>query len=86
MSNRVTCKILEIPLPFQIPGSARTHPAGRYEVTTEEELLGDSMTPAYKRISTTIYLPRPSGDVGLGEFLEISPAEVERLKSNIAAL
>ena len=86
MSNRVTRKILEIPLPFQIPGSARTHPAGRYEVTTEEELLGDSMTPAYKRISTTIYLPRPPGDVGLGEFLEISPAEVERLKSSITAL
>jgi hypothetical protein len=86
MSNRVTRKNVEIPLPFQIPGSVRTYPAGRYEITTEEELLGDSMTPAYKRISTTIYLPRPPGDVGLGEFLEISPAEVEQLRSNILAL
>ena len=85
MSNRVTRRVVEIQRPFQVPGAARVYPAGRYQVTTEEELLGDTMVPAYKRISTTIYLPRPLGDVGLGEFLEISPSEVERLTSNTPA-
>ncbi len=37
------------------------------------------MTPVFKRLSTVIYLPRPPGDTGLGEFFEIDPAELAKL-------
>ncbi|MBL8895516.1 MAG: hypothetical protein JNJ53_12995 [Rhizobiales bacterium] len=79
MFNRVRRSSIEINRPFQIPGLTTVYPAGRYEVTTEEEPLGDSMTPVFKRISTTIYVPRRPGDVGLGDFFEIEPAELSRL-------
>jgi len=79
MFNRLTRSSIEINRPFQIPGLMKVYPAGRYEVTTEEEPLGDNMTPVYKRVSTTIYLPRRPGDVGLGDFFEIEPAELSRL-------
>ena len=79
MSNRETKRLVEIKLPFQLSGHTRKYPAGRYEVTTEEEPLGDGMTPVFKRVSTTIYLPRRLGEVGLGDFVEIDPAELSRL-------
>ena len=79
MFNRVTRCIVEIKRPFQITGLPRLYPAGSYEVTTEEEPLGDSMTSVFRRVSTTIYLPRMPGDAGLGEFAEISIQKLLKL-------
>lgn len=79
MFNRIRRTSIEFNRPFQVPGLTNVYPAGRYEITTEEEPLGDSMSPVFKRVSTTIYLPRPPGDVGLGNFFEIEPAELSRL-------
>ncbi len=39
MFNRVTRRFFEISRPFQLPGLRTIYPAGRYEVTTEEEPL-----------------------------------------------
>ncbi len=79
MNNREIKRFVDIKLPFQLPGLTRVYPAGRYEVTTEEEPLGDGMAPVFKRVSTVIYLPRRLGDVGLGDFVDIDPAELSRL-------
>jgi len=69
MANRETKRFVDINRPFQVPGLSRLYPAGRYEVTTEEEPLGDSMTPVFKRISTVIYLPREEGDENAGDII-----------------
>jgi len=45
----------------------------------EEEPLGDMVVQAYRRVSTTIYLPETSGQIGFGEILEIDPRELEHL-------
>jgi hypothetical protein len=51
-------------------------PAGVYEITTTEETIGDFVYE-YRRVSTTIYLPPPSGDYGMGTFIKTNPAELE---------
>jgi hypothetical protein len=79
MFNRINREVVHIRTAFQMSDPPRTFPPGRYEITTEEEPLGDGMTPVFRRVSTMIYLPRRSGDVGLGEILDIDPAELARL-------
>ena len=52
------------------------HPAGRYVVKCEDEPIGDVMFPAYRRISTTIYIPPIANPNGLGVFVETTPSEL----------
>jgi hypothetical protein len=66
--------MMTFPKPFLLEGVTGFSPAGKYEVTTEEEPLGDSMTPAYRRISTTIYIPLPHGRIGIGQIVEVDPS------------
>ena len=51
-------------------------PAGNYEITTEEEPIGDFTYAGYRRVSTTIYVPLAAGEIGLGEIIETDPAEL----------
>jgi hypothetical protein len=51
-------------------------PAGNYEIMTEEEPIGDFTYAVYRRVSTTIYVPRAAGEIGLGEIIETDPAEL----------
>ncbi len=77
MTNRITRKIVTFSKPFQLTGMSASFPAGSYEVMTEEEPLGDVMFPAYRRMWTSIYLPRPNGQIGLGQIIEIDPIELD---------
>lgn len=77
---------MTFPKPFLLNGVAGYSPAGDYEVTTEEEPLGDSMTPAYRRISTTIYLPLPPGRIGIGQIVEVDPQELNSILTKSASL
>ena len=54
-------------------------PAGRYEVTVEEEPIGDLMFSAYRRISASIYLPRVPGRVGVGQAVALDQSELDML-------
>jgi hypothetical protein len=74
--ERVTRKIVRIERPFRL--GEENNPAGDYEVTTYEEPLGDLMYDAFRQISTKIYLP-PTGRVGIGQFVEIDPQQLEDL-------
>ena len=56
MSNRTTRFVYSFPTPFKLTGMDEICAAGDYEITTEEEPLGDFIVPAYRRISTTIYI------------------------------
>jgi hypothetical protein len=77
--NRISRQMITFPEPFRLAGLSAPVPAGRYEITTEEEPLGDVMYPAFRRISTSIYLPRPPGAAGLGQIVEIGSEEQEAL-------
>jgi hypothetical protein len=74
--NRVTRFTYTFPTPFKLTGMDEICAAGDYEITTEEEPLGDFIVPAYRRISTTIYIPAPIGHPGIGQIVEIDPEEL----------
>ncbi len=76
MQNRTTRFIYSFPTPFKLTGMGEICAAGDYEVTTEEELIGDFIAPVYRRISTTIYIPPPVGHPGIGQIVEINPEEL----------
>ena len=76
MSNRVTHFIYSFPTPFKLTGMDEICAAGDYEITTEEQPIGDFIVPAYRRISTTIYIPPPIGTLGIGRIIEIDPEEL----------
>jgi hypothetical protein len=79
MTNRITRVMVTLPEPFLLVGLDGPVSAGRYEVTTEEEPLGDFMYSAYRRISATIYLPPFPGRIGLGQVIEVNAAELNAL-------
>jgi len=79
MTNRITRVMVTLTEPFLLSGTSEPVPAGRYEVTTEEEPLGDLMYPAYRRISATIYLPQLPGRIGIGQVIELDNSELNAL-------
>jgi hypothetical protein len=81
---RLTRRFVAIPAPFQLKGMEQERPAGVYEITTTEEAIGDFMFDAYRRISTTIYLPPRPGDYGMGLIIDTDPSELERVTNPIS--
>jgi hypothetical protein len=77
--NRLTRNTVTIDRPFRFSNETTTHPAGAYDITVEEKQLGDVMSDAYRRISTRIHFPPTAGRTGIGEILEIDPAELDHL-------
>jgi hypothetical protein len=47
--------------PFYLTGEDRLLPPGDYDVVTDEELIEGLSFSAYHRVSTTIFVPAPSG-------------------------
>lgn len=80
-NTRVTQQLVTLPKAFQLKGMEQEMPAGIYQVTTTEEAIGDFTFEAYRRISTTIYLPPRSGDYGIGKLVETTPAELENVQT-----
>jgi hypothetical protein len=76
MENRITRFVYSFPTPFKLTGMDEICAAGDYEITAEEEPIGDFIVPAYRRISTTIYIPPPAGRPGIGQIVEIDPEEL----------
>jgi hypothetical protein len=56
MTIRSSSRIVTFTNPFSIPGVEGVHPAGPYEITTDEELIGDLTFLAWRRVATTIRL------------------------------
>jgi hypothetical protein len=78
-TKRVATQFITILAPFKLKAMEQEWPPGVYEITTTEEPIGDFMYEAYRRISTTIYLPPRSADYGIGKIVETDPAELEIL-------
>ena len=76
MENRIRHFTYAFPTPFQLTGMAEICAAGDYEVTTEDEPIGNFVLPAYRRVSTTIYIPPPAGRPGIGQVVQIDPNQL----------
>lgn len=76
MENRIRHFTYAFPTPFQLTGMNEICAAGDYEVVTEDEPIGNFVLPAYRRISTTIYIPPPAGRPGIGQIIEIDPNQL----------
>ena len=83
METRKTKKFVSIPVPFQLTAMEEEWPAGIYEVTTEEEAIGDFMFEAFRRVATTVYLPPRAGDFGMGQFIPVNPAELAEVLKHV---
>lgn len=79
MSSRKIRKLVTFDAPFQLRAMEQMRPAGEYEVTTEQEQIGDFMFEAFRRTNTTIYLPPRIGDFGVGQTIPIDPHELAEL-------
>ena len=60
--------------PFLLKGVDRILPAGSYRVVTDEELIEGISFPAYRRVSTLIFVPGGSG--GSIEMITIDPLDL----------
>ena len=60
MTKRTTRKAVTFARPFILKGVDRILPAGDYRVSTDEELIEELSFPAYRRVSTMIFVPTES--------------------------
>lgn len=75
MTIRSTTKTVTFTRPFFLKGVDRTLPAAAYRVVTDAELIDGLSFPAYRRISTAIFVPAPSGSAV--EMATIDPLDLE---------
>src|SRR4029453_2435104 len=84
MTMRTSRKTVTLRRPFSLSGLDEMQPAGAYTVETNEELLESLSFPAWRRTATVILLRPQTGAVGLGQDLEIDPAELEAVEDSDA--
>lgn len=75
MSIRTTTKTVTFRRPFWLKGVDRTLPPADYRVVTDEESIEGLSFPAYRRISTAIFVPAPSGSAV--EMVTVDPLDLE---------
>jgi hypothetical protein len=75
MTMRTTTMTLTFQRPFKLKGVDRLLPAADYRVVTEEELIEGLSFPAYRRVSTVIFVPAESGCAV--EMVTIHPSDLE---------
>lgn len=85
MIMRTSRKILTFTRPFSLRGIDGIQPAGTYTVDTDEELLEALSFPAYRRVSTSIFLPSQPGGVISGQLVTVDPVELEAAQDRDAA-
>ncbi|MFA5949062.1 MAG: hypothetical protein WC807_02130 [Hyphomicrobium sp.] len=76
MTTRVVNAIAVFKRPFVLKGIDDELPAGRYLIETEEQQLEALSFVAYRRVATTITLPRVGGGGGLRQVVDIDPDDL----------
>jgi len=77
MTMRTSSKTVTFRRPFRLKGVDRMLPPADYRVVTDEELIEGLSFPAYRRISTMIFVPAPSGsavEMATGDPLDLEAA------------
>jgi hypothetical protein len=70
--------------PFSLRGIDTEQPAGTYKVETDEEALEGLSFLAYRRVSTTIFVPSLPGGVSSGRVMTIDPVELKAAQARDA--
>ncbi len=78
MATRTTSKIITFTKPFILGDIDEVLPAGDYVVDTDETLLEGLSFAAYRRVSTTIYLPSESPNPRLWRSANIDPQILDK--------
>jgi hypothetical protein len=81
---RTTTKTVRFRRPFCLKGVDRLLPPADYRVTTDEELIEGLSFPAYRRVSTSIFVPAPSGSAV--EMVTIDPLDLQAAQELDATL
>jgi hypothetical protein len=77
MTTRTSSKTVTFALPFIVKGIDRVLAAGDYRVVTDEELIEGLSFPAYRRVSTLLFVPAGAGQAANVEMFTIDPAELQ---------
>ena len=86
MTTRMSDTVVRFRHPFSLKGVDRVLPPGEYRVATEEDSIDGLSFLAYRRASTSIFLPLrtdQSGPVSIdpsssGEMMTIDPEDLQR--------
>lgn len=84
MTMRTTETMITFHRPFCLRGVDRELPPADYRVVTDEELIEGLSFAAYRRVSTVIFVPAPSGS-GV-EMVTIDPLDLEAARDQDAAM
>ena len=84
MTMRTSSKTVTFRRPFWLKGVDRMLPPADYRVVTDEELIEGLSFPAYRRISTMIFVPAPSGSAV--EMATVDPLDLEAALDRDAAM
>jgi len=84
MTMRTSSKTVTFRRPFRLKGVDRMLPPADYRVVTDEELIDGLSFPAYRRISTMIFVPAPSGSAV--EMATVDPLDLEAALDRDAAM
>jgi hypothetical protein len=66
--------------PFELRGVDRTLPHGEYRVMTDELLIEELSFPAYRRVSTVIFVPGQSPHGSAVEMVTIDPRDLQAVQ------
>ncbi len=75
MNARSLSETVVFSKPFLLKGVDRILPAGDYRVVTDEELIEGISFPAYRRVSTMIFVPAASRGKSI-EMVSIDPRDL----------
>jgi hypothetical protein len=75
MTTWTTSRTVTFHRPFYLKGVDRLLPPANYRVVTDEELIEGLSFPAYRRISTAIFVLAPSGSAV--EMVTIHPLDLQ---------
>jgi len=75
VTTRTTNQTVTFHHPFYLKGVDRLLPPADYRVTTDEELIDGLSFPAYRRVSTAIFVPAEAGSAV--EMVPIDPLDLQ---------
>jgi hypothetical protein len=84
MTMRTTTKTVTFHRRIYLKGVDRLLPPADYRVITDEELIEGLSFPAYRRVSTAIFVPAPSGFAV--EMVTIDPLDLQAAQERDATL
>jgi hypothetical protein len=86
MSIRTSGKTVTFNRPFSLKGVDRVLPAGDYRVLTDEELIEGLSFPAYRRVSTMIFVPTQFYQASSIELLTVDPLDLRAAQERDTAM